>query len=85
MAKRPQSGDVDIHVDRIFTRIYAPAPTGRPIFDGLCPEPYRNRPNSRRVATSTSMLTAYLTLASGYYIRQVIISFFVELLQNQCI
>ena len=51
---------LDILFDRIFTRINAPGATGTPIFDGLCPDRYRNRRNGRRVATSTSTLTAYL-------------------------
>ena len=35
MAKRPQSGDVDIHFGRIFTCSSAPALAERPIFDGI--------------------------------------------------
>ena len=62
------------HFGRIFTRSSAQAPTEKPIFngktrifytrrqvfDGQCTGRYRIWPNGRRVATSTSTLTAYL-------------------------
>ena len=60
MAKRPQSGDVDIHFGRIFTYKNACIQKGKQFFDAQGTEPYRNWPNGRRVARSISTLTAYL-------------------------
>ena len=62
MAKRPQSGDIDIHFDRKKCMVFAVLGSQWPIFDAQCPGPYRNWPNGRRVATSTSRLTAYLRI-----------------------
>ena len=58
MAKRPQSGDIDIHFDRIFTATCEVLGSHWPIFDAQGGPGYRNWPNGRRVATSTSTLTA---------------------------
>ena len=43
----------------------------KPIFDAQCPVAYRNWPNGRRVATSTSRLTAYLRIVLHGRIRVI--------------
>ena len=62
MSKLLQSGDLDINFDRIFTCKNAYLQKSKPFFDAQGGRAYRNRPFRRRVARSTSTLTAFLHL-----------------------
>ena len=60
MSKLLQTGDLDINFDCIFTCKNAYLQKSKPFFDAQGGGGYRNRPFRRRVARSTSTLTAYL-------------------------
>ena len=71
MAKRPQSGDIDIHFDRIKCIDSLQKVEEGAISVAQCPDTYRNWPNGRRVATSTWRLPAYLRLLLHPRIRVI--------------
>ena len=71
MAKRPHGGDIAIHFARKKCMVFAVLGSQWSFFDAQYGGPYRNWPNGRRVATSTSRLTAHLRIVLHGRIRVI--------------